>query len=443
MANDYYAITYDFDPYTKVTSSQVDAEFAALVAAFDKLPSPSSFNSDNTSFVAAGGTANAIAIAHPITTWTTYTSKDGHRINIQITTENTGSTTLPVDGLTAKACVRNDGSVLQAGDLQAGCFYNFIYDEAAGNFKVVEAINGVLTDCETQASNASSSASAASSSASSASGSASAASAAKIAAEAAQSAAENAKTAAQAAQSAAETVYDNFDDRYLGQKSSDPTLDNDGDALQTGALYFNTTIGGMKVYTGSAWQGTSGNASDVTFDSTGLNTSATTVQEAVAAALIGRKNAVINGDFNVWQRGTSFTNTTTSHTYCADRWRFYGSAGGTGSVTVSRQTHTPGQTDVPDEPQYFMRWAVTVAPTGVIALTQPIEDVRTFAGKTAIVKFYAKAGAAKTVKARLDQNFGSGGSTAIIGTENNIVLSTSWQAYTFTETLGSISGKTI
>ena len=46
--------------------------------------------------------------------------------------------------------------------------------------------------------------------------------------------------------------YDSFDDRYLGAKSSDPTVDNDGDALVTAALYFNTTSG-MKVYDGSSW----------------------------------------------------------------------------------------------------------------------------------------------------------------------------------------------
>jgi hypothetical protein len=46
---------------------------------------------------------------------------------------------------------------------------------------------------------------------------------------------------------------DNFDDRYLGAKSSDPSLDNDGNALAIGALYFNTTDGVMKVYTASGW----------------------------------------------------------------------------------------------------------------------------------------------------------------------------------------------
>ena len=61
-------------------------------------------------------------------------------------------------------------------------------------------------------------------------------------------------TAAQAAQAAAELAADNFDDTYLGAKSSDPTVDNDGDALNAGDLYFNTTSNVLKVYSGSAWQ---------------------------------------------------------------------------------------------------------------------------------------------------------------------------------------------
>jgi hypothetical protein len=59
--------------------------------------------------------------------------------------------------------------------------------------------------------------------------------------------------AAAASAAAAETAYDSFDDRYLGPKSSSPTLDNDGNALLTGALYFDTTSEKMKVYTGTAW----------------------------------------------------------------------------------------------------------------------------------------------------------------------------------------------
>lgn len=107
------------------------------------------------------------------------------------------------------------------------------------------------------ASAASSSASAASTSASNASTSASnAASSASAASTSASNASTSASNAASSA-SAAAASYDSFDDRYLGSKASDPTLDNDGNALLTGALYFNTTTG-MKVYTGSAWTALSG-----------------------------------------------------------------------------------------------------------------------------------------------------------------------------------------
>ena len=55
--------------------------------------------------------------------------------------------------------------------------------------------------------------------------------------------------------------YDSFDDRYLGAKSSDPSVDNDGDALITGALYFNSTSDEMKVYSGSSWSAISSGGS--------------------------------------------------------------------------------------------------------------------------------------------------------------------------------------
>lgn len=77
---------------------------------------------------------------------------------------------------------------------------------------------------------------------------ASAASATASAASASSSA-----SAAAASASAAETAFDDFDDRYLGSKASAPSVDNDGDPLATGALYFDTTLGGMYVYNGSTW----------------------------------------------------------------------------------------------------------------------------------------------------------------------------------------------
>lgn len=116
------------------------------------------------------------------------------------------------------------------------------------------------TTATTQATNASNSATAAASSASTATAQASAAStsatnAANSASSASTSAsnASTAQTAAEAARDAALAAADNFDDTYLGAKASDPTLDNDGDALNAGDLYFNTTSSVLKYYDGAAW----------------------------------------------------------------------------------------------------------------------------------------------------------------------------------------------
>ena len=106
----------------------------------------------------------------------------------------------------------------------------------------------------TQASNAATSATAAASSATAAASSASSASTqASNASTSASNAASSATAAAASATSAANSA-DAFDDIYLGSKSSDPSTDNDGDALAAGMLYFNTTDDLLRVYTGSAWQ---------------------------------------------------------------------------------------------------------------------------------------------------------------------------------------------
>jgi hypothetical protein len=113
----------------------------------------------------------------------------------------------------------------------------------------------------TQATNAAASATAAASSATSSASSAStattqasnAATSASTASTQATNAASSA-TAPAASATAAAASADNFDDTYLGAKSSDPTTDNDGESLVVGQLYFNTTTDALKVYNGSSFQ---------------------------------------------------------------------------------------------------------------------------------------------------------------------------------------------
>ena len=88
--------------------------------------------------------------------------------------------------------------------------------------------------------------------------------------------------AAATSESNAAASYDSFDDRYLGAKSSAPSVDNDGDALLTGALYWNTTDNELYLWTGSAW-------TQSAFTAAGFLTSANNLSD-VASVATARQN---------------------------------------------------------------------------------------------------------------------------------------------------------
>jgi len=118
-------------------------------------------------------------------------------------------------------------------------------------------------------------------------------------------AATSAATAAAEA-AAALAAFDNFDDKYLGAKASDPTLDNDGDALVAGALYFNTTSGVMNVYTGSAWVAAYVSAAGVLLQANNLSD--------VASALTSRANLGLTIGTDVQAHSAVLDATTASYT---------------------------------------------------------------------------------------------------------------------------------
>jgi hypothetical protein len=156
------------------------------------------------------------------------------------------------------------------------------------------------------------------------------------------------------------------------------------------------------------------------------------------------KNAIINGAFNVWQRGTSFTSPTSNSTYTADRW-LTGYAVAPTTYAVSQQAFTAGTAPVAGyESQYFYRGTITTAGSNTAwEHKQRIEDVRTFAGQTVTLSFWAKADSSRTGRVFFLQNFGSGGSGNVYSTAYNISLTTSWTRFTQTVSIASVSGKTI
>ena len=155
------------------------------------------------------------------------------------------------------------------------------------------------------------------------------------------------------------------------------------------------------------------------------------------------KNAFINGDMRIWQRGTSFT--FADSIFTADRFKFVTNGGTDGTGTVSQQTFTPGSAPVAGyEGFYYLRYNLTTAGTSTQHyIQQNIEDVRTFAGQTVTWSFWAKADSARVLNPQLIQRFGTGGSSAVVTTPSTITLSTSWARYSVTATIPSVSGKTI
>jgi hypothetical protein len=154
-------------------------------------------------------------------------------------------------------------------------------------------------------------------------------------------------------------------------------------------------------------------------------------------------NAVINGAFEINQR--VFTSSTADGAYGFDRFR---QAATDGTVTYSAQAFTPGTGPAGYEAANFARIVTTgqTLTTAAANLQTRIEDVRTLAGQTATISFYAKAASGTpNLSIELEQNFGSGGSPSasvqVFG--DKVTLSTSWQRFSATVSVPSITGKTI
>ena len=152
---------------------------------------------------------------------------------------------------------------------------------SSGSQPLTTNANSAKYDLIVDAATATTAQTAAASSATAAATSATAAQTAQTASETVKTASETAKTASETAQTAAEAALDSFDDRYLGAKSTsggNPTVDNDGNALIDGALFFDTTNNVLMVYNlgTTTWLRTTPTSSDQTAINT-VNSNATNI----------------------------------------------------------------------------------------------------------------------------------------------------------------------
>ena len=163
--------------------------------------------------------------------------------------------------------------------------------------------------------------------------------------------------------------------------------------------------------------------------------------KAATTSIFGFKNHIINGNFDIWQRGTSQT---MSGYGSDDRWV---------NLNIG-STKTHSRIDCTDTERalfnasVFSRTVVSsVAGAGnAVVKAQYIEDVTKLAGKTVTLSFWAKANSNKNIAIEFGQRFGTGGtpSTDALGIGSQLIaLTTTWQKKTITVTLPSIVGKTL
>ena len=119
------------------------------------------------------------------------------------------------------------------------------------------------------------------------------------------------QTAAANSAAAAAAAFDNFDDTYLGSKTSDPTVDNDGDPLTSGDLYFNSTANEMRVYDGANWIAatSAGNVSLLNYNYTATSgqTTFSGADDNAATLSYTQQNIIVTLNGIVLEDGTDYT----------------------------------------------------------------------------------------------------------------------------------------
>ena len=156
----------------------------------------------------------------------------------------------------------------------------------------------------------------------------------------------------------------------------------------------------------------------------------------------GRRNLIINGNFEIWQRATSGS-VVAGPDYCsADRWKIYVNTSTT--ITLSRQDFSPGQTEVEGNPRYFGRfdWLGTGS-TQFFGIEQLVEGCHWGAGDYITVSFYARTQTGEAITLGVNQKFGTSGSADQAVGNFAVATSAEWQKFVIEIPVPSIKGKAV
>jgi hypothetical protein len=379
----------------------------------------------------------------------------GGKFLTSATDANTGAVTIAVNGGTAKDLVTNTGAALAAGYLAAGMVIEFVDDGT--NYRLTSDV---------------------------------ASAAIQAAAETARTGAETAETGAETAQGLAEAAAALAAQRFVrvdvvDTAGGDPATDYeagdtvDGVTLATNDLVLRATDGGNasdgvyvvpasgaasrasqfdayddhpgsyfavmegSTYADTLWRCTSDKGG--TLDSTAI----VIAQASFGATGVAAKNYAINPHFDVWQAGTSFTYTAggTVSGWTADGWiaDADNDSGSTGECTVTRETFTVGQTDVPGGPQYYLQFDQTTGAENQANIEHRIGEVRELSDTTICISIWMRCTSGTVnITPRAQQVFGSGGSTrvSVSANESDWTVTTTYQRFFATFDMPSVSGKT-